>query len=75
MLQRIFPLFFLMPSYSYRLLDLEGHSITRRFSLSGALTLTQSVTRAKSFPSCLEIAYFQSSFSPLYLRVWLSHET
>ena len=63
-----------MPSYNYRLLDLEGHSITRQFSLNGAFTLTQSVISAKSFPNYFFRTVFHCSRSPTYLRVELSRE-
>ena len=74
-MQRISPLFLLIPSYNYRLLDFEGHSSTRRFSLTGAFTLTHPVINAKSFPSYFDRAVFHYSRSPTYLRVWISRET
>jgi hypothetical protein len=75
MLQRISPLLLLIPAYSYLLLDFVGQSSTNRCSPGGAATLTQPVSRANSFPNYLEISAFQSSFSPLYLRVCLSRDT
>ena len=61
-----------MPSYSCRLLALDGHSITSRISPGGAFTLTHPVISAKSWPRCFERADFHSSLSPLYRMFCMS---
>ena len=68
-LHRMSPLLLRIPAYNYHLLDFVGQSITKRCSPGGAVTLLQPVSSAKSFPSCVESAVFQSSLFPLYLRV------
>jgi hypothetical protein len=65
MLHFITPLCFLMPSYSCRLADFDGHSMTSRDSPGGAFTLMQPVVSAKSCPRWAERAYFHCSLSPL----------
>jgi hypothetical protein len=68
-LQFIFPLLFLMPSYSYLRLDFDGHSSTNLCSPGGAFTLMQPVIKVKFFPSYAYRAVFHCSRSPTYLFV------
>jgi hypothetical protein len=62
------PLCFLIPSYSWRLDDLEGHWRTSRNSPGGAFTRMHPVIKAKSFPNWADRASFHYSLSPLYRR-------
>ena len=64
MLHLISPLYFLIPSYSCRLLALEGHSTTSRCSPGGAFTLVHPVHKVKSVFRCFYRASFHCSRSP-----------
>jgi hypothetical protein len=66
------PVCLLMPSYNYRLEDLDGHCNTSRYSPVGAFTLVQPVVRAKSVPRWADRACFHCSLSPLYRLDWIS---